>query len=135
MKAADSGRTGWLFGVADKQLGRAISAIHADPAHRWTLQALAERACMSRSAFAQKFRETIGSTPMEYVTRWRMLLAGDKLENSSDPVSVISFSLGYESESAFSTAFKRVMGTSPRQYGRRVAPASNDRATRTSSAS
>ena len=114
--------TGWLFGIADRQLGPAIGAIHADPAHRWTLQALAERACMSRSAFAQRFRETIGASPMEYVTRWRMLLAGDKLENSSDPVSAISFSLGYESESAFSTAFKRVMGTSPRQYGRLADP-------------
>jgi len=110
---------GWLFGVMDKQLGPAIAAIHADPAHRWTLQALAGHACMSRSAFAQKFRDTMGASPMEYVTRWRMLLAGDKLENSSDPVSVISFSLGYESESGFSTAFKRVMGATPRQYGRR----------------
>jgi AraC-like DNA-binding protein len=55
---------------------------------------------------------------MEYLTRWRMLLAGDKLANSSDPVSAISLSLGYESESAFSTAFKRVMGCSPRQYSR-----------------
>ncbi len=120
---------GWLFGVADKQLGPAISAIHADPAYRWTLQALAEQACMSRSAFAQRFREMVGASPMEYVTRWRMLLAGDKLENSSDPVSVISFSLGYESESAFSTAFKRVMGASPRQYGGRTTPASSRPAT------
>ena len=55
---------------------------------------------------------------MEYLTRWRMLLAGDRLANSSDPISVIALSLGYESESAFSTAFKRVMGCSPRQYGR-----------------
>ncbi|MBN6150250.1 AraC family transcriptional regulator [Xanthomonas sp. AmX2] len=116
---------GWLYGVADKQLGPAISAVHADPAYRWTLQALAEHACMSRSAFARRFRETVGASPMEYVTRWRMLLAGDKLENSGDPVSVISFSLGYESESAFSTAFKRIMGVSPRQYGRRATPASN----------
>ncbi len=115
-EATQAKEAGWLFGVADKQLGPAINAIHAEPAYRWTLQSLAERACMSRSAFAQKFKETIGSSPMEYVTRWRMLLAVDRLENSSDPVSVISFSLGYESESAFSTAFKRVMGASPRQY-------------------
>lgn len=119
VKEVGSNRTGWLFAVADKQLGPAIGAIHADPAYRWTLPALAGRACMSRSAFALKFRETVGSSPMEYVTRWRMLLAGDKLENSTDPISAISLSLGYESESAFSTAFKRVMGTSPRQYGRR----------------
>ncbi|AFT70967.1 Utative AraC family transcriptional regulator [Alloalcanivorax dieselolei B5] len=123
-----AGSTGWLFGVADKQLGPAIGAVHADPAYRWTLQALAERAHMSRSSFAQKFRETMGTSPMEYVTRWRMLLAGDRLENSKDPVSVISLSLGYQSESAFSTAFKRVMGASPRRYGRRPPAAPNGRA-------
>ena len=73
---------------------------------------------MSRSTFALKFKETVGESPMEYLTRWRMLLAGDKLVNSSDPISAIALSLGYESESAFSTAFKRVMGCSPRQYSR-----------------
>jgi AraC-like DNA-binding protein len=102
--------------LADKQMSAAINAMHADPAHRWTLQELAERAGMSRSTFAQKFKETVGASPMEYLTRWRMLLAGDKLMNSNEPVSVIALSLGYESESAFSTAFKRVMGCSPRQY-------------------
>ncbi|WP_274382277.1 helix-turn-helix domain-containing protein [Pseudoxanthomonas wuyuanensis] len=70
----------------------------------------------------------MGTSPMEYVTRWRMLLAGDRLENTSDSVSAISLSLGYESESAFSTAFKRVMGTSPRQYARRPTPAPDGRA-------
>ena len=112
------GGVGWLFALADKQMGAAITAMHADPAHRWTLQSLAERAGMSRSAFAVKFKASVGSAPMDYLTRWRMLLAGDRLTNSSDPISVISPSLGYESESAFSTAFKRVMGCSPRRYGR-----------------
>jgi AraC-like DNA-binding protein len=95
--------------------------------HRWTLQKLAERAGMSRSTFALRFKETVGEAPMEYLTRWRMLLAGDKLTNSGDPVSVIAPSLGYESESAFSTAFRRVMGCSPRQYGRGRKPASPPR--------
>jgi len=113
-----NGGTGWLAALADKQLGLAISAIHSEPARRWTLQELAERACMSRSAFAQKFKDAVGIAPMEYLARWRMLLAADRLENSSDPVSTIALSLGYESESAFSTAFKREMGESPRRYGR-----------------
>jgi len=112
------GGVGWLFALADKQMGAAINAMHGDPAHRWTLQALAARAGMSRSTFALKFKETVGASPMEYLTRWRMLLAGDRLANSSDPISVIALSLGYESESAFSTAFKRVMGRSPREYSR-----------------
>jgi AraC-like DNA-binding protein len=112
------GGVGWLFALADPQMSAAIHAMHEDPSYRWTLQQLAERAGMSRSTFALKFKQTVGASPMEYLTRWRMLLAGDKLANSSDPVSVISLSLGYESESAFSTAFKRVMGCSPRRYSR-----------------
>ncbi len=113
-----SGAVGWLFALADKRMGAAIGAMHEDPVHRWTLQALAACAGMSRSSFALKFKATVGVSPLEYLTRWRMLLAGDRLGNSSDPVSVIALSLGYESESAFSTAFKRVMGCSPRRYGR-----------------
>jgi AraC-like DNA-binding protein len=113
-----TGGVGWLFALADKQMSAAITSMHDDPAHRWTLQELAERACMSRSTFALKFKQTVGTSPMEYLTRWRMLLAGDRLTNSSDPISVIALSLGYESDSAFSTAFRRVMGCSPRQYSR-----------------
>lgn len=112
-----NGGVGWLFALADKQMGAAIGAMHEAPAYRWTLQELAQRAGMSRSTFAQKFRQTVGKPPMEYLTRWRMLLAGERLTNSSEPVSVIAATLGYESEAAFSTAFKRVMGSSPRQYG------------------
>ncbi len=107
---------GWLFALADRQMAAAINAMHADPAHRWTLQSLAKRASMSRSTFALKFKETVGEPPMEYLVRWRMMLAGDRLERSSDSISVIAYSLGYESESAFSAAFRRVMGCSPRQY-------------------
>lgn len=117
--AHPQGGRGWLFGIADEQLGAALRVIHAEPARRWTLQSLAAHAGMSRSTFALRFRETIGIAPMEYVTRWRMLLAGDRLTNSGDPVGVIADALGYESESAFSTAFKRVMGCTPRQFGRR----------------
>jgi AraC-like DNA-binding protein len=112
------GGVGWLFALADKQMSAAITAMHDDPAHRWTLQQLGKRAGMSRSTFALKFKEKVGSSPMEYLTRWRMMLAGDRLVSSYDPVSAIALSLGYESESAFSTAFKRVMGCSPRQYSR-----------------
>jgi AraC-like DNA-binding protein len=110
------GGVGWLFALADKQMGAAITCMHDDPGHPWTLQKLAERVGMSRSIFALRFKETVGATPMEYLTRWRMLLAGDRLKNSDDSISVIASSLGYESESAFGKAFRRVMGCSPRQY-------------------
>jgi AraC-like DNA-binding protein len=117
---ADGSRdgVGWMFALADKRLGAAIGAIHADPARRWTLQALAERAGMSRSTFALRFKHKVGKSPMEYVTQWRMRLAADRLANARDPVSVVALSLGYKSESAFSVAFKRTMGCSPRQYAR-----------------
>jgi AraC-like DNA-binding protein len=107
---------GWLFALADRQMNAAITCMHDDPGHPWTLQKLGERAGMSRSIFAQRFKEKVGMTPMEYLTRWRMMLAGDRLKNSDDSVSVIALSLGYESESAFGKAFKRTMGCSPKRY-------------------
>jgi AraC-like DNA-binding protein len=113
-----SGRAGWLVALVDNQMKAAITSMHGDPAHRWTLQELAGRSGMSRSIFALKFKATVGTSPMEYLTRWRMLLAGDKLTNANDAISAIAQSLGYESESAFSKAFRRAMGCSPRQYRR-----------------
>src|SRR5271155_4629218 len=80
-----SGGVGWFFALADKQMGAAIGAMHDDPAHPWTLQELGARVGMSRSTFALKFKETVGKSPLDYLTRWRMLLAGDRLVNSSDP--------------------------------------------------
>jgi AraC-like DNA-binding protein len=118
---ASAGR-GWLSALSDKHMSIAIASMHNDPGYPWTLQSLAERVGMSRSVFALRFRETVGATPMEYLTRWRMLLAADRLEVSSDGLSAIAQSLGYESESAFGKAFRRVMGCSPRQYTRSTAP-------------
>jgi AraC-like DNA-binding protein len=111
-------RVGWLFALADRQMNAVLTALHDDPSRRWTLEMLAACAGMSRSSFAVKFKETVGSTPMEYLLRWRMMLAGARLAHAKEPVSAIALSLGYESEAAFSTAFKRVIGCSPRQYGR-----------------
>jgi AraC-like DNA-binding protein len=114
--------SGWLSALSDKHMSIAIASMHNDPGYPWTLQSLAERVGMSRSVFALRFRQTVGATPMEYLTRWRMLLAADRLENSSDGLGAIAQSLGYESESAFGKAFRRVMGCSPRQYTRSAAP-------------
>jgi AraC-like DNA-binding protein len=119
MAEGPKGGGGWLFALADKEVSAAIKCMHDDPARRWTVRSLAESAAMSRTAFTVKFKKIVGTSPMEYLTYWRMLLAADKLSNSRDSISTISGSLGYESESAFSTAFKRVMGASPREYSRR----------------
>jgi AraC-like DNA-binding protein len=119
--ATTAGR-GWLSALSDKHMSIAITSMHNDPGHPWTLQSLAERVGMSRSVFALRFREIVGTTPMEYLTRWRMLLAAGRLKNSCDGLSAIAQSLGYESESAFGKAFRRVMGNSPRQYTRTAVP-------------
>ena len=116
---------GWLFALADPKLAAAIGAMHARPGDRWTLPALAREAGMSRSSFARAFKATVGSAPLDYLTRWRMLLAGTRLTSGKQPLSSIASSLGYVSESAFSTAFKRVMGCSPREYARAGPPASS----------
>lgn len=111
-------KTGWLFALSDRRMRAAIDAMHASPGRRWTLQTLAEQAAMSRTTFALRFKETVGLTPMAYLTRWRMMLAADRLTHSRDSVSEIGLALGYESEKSFSTAFKRAMNCSPRRYGR-----------------
>jgi AraC-like DNA-binding protein len=112
------GRVGWLFALSNKQMSAAITSMHDRPAHDWTVEELGQRAGMSRSTFAQRFKETVGVSPMQYLTRWRMLLAGDRIANTSDSISEIAQSLGCQSASAFTKAFKRVMGCSPREYNR-----------------
>ena len=115
---AASATPGWLSALSDKQMSLALTTIHSDPGHPWTLQSLAESVGMSRSVFSLRFREIVGATPMEYLTRWRMLLGADRLKSTSESLSTIAASLGYESESAFGKAFRRVMGCAPRQYAR-----------------
>jgi AraC-like DNA-binding protein len=118
LKDAAGAGVGWLFALGDRQVSAALTAMHARPGHRWTIEELAKQAAMSRSTFALKFKRLVGASPMDYLTRWRMLLAADRLSNGGETVSALAPALGYESESAFSTAFKRVMGSPPRHYGR-----------------
>jgi AraC-like DNA-binding protein len=112
---------GWLFALRDRQMGAALAAIHEEPGRRWTVDALATVAGMSRSSFSARFSAMVGEPAIEYLTRWRMHLAADRLLNLGTPVSVLADNLGYESESAFGAAFKRVIGQSPRQYASCVA--------------
>jgi AraC-like DNA-binding protein len=106
-------QTGWLGALQDKQIGRTLSLIHREPARAWTLESLASEAAMSRSAFAARFTELVGEPAMHYVTRWRMNMALTWLREDDAPVGDLSRRLGYESEAAFSRAFKRYMGISP----------------------
>ena len=109
---------GWLFALSDKQISSSLELMHGNPAHRWTVSELAKAAGMSRTTFSETFKAKVGIPPLEYLTRWRMRLAGERLLHSDQSVGEIAPALGYESESAFSAAFKRVMGSSPRAYMR-----------------
>lgn len=109
---------GWLGALADQRLARSIGAMHAEPARRWTLANLAGLAGMSRTTFAERFRNVVGQTPLDYLAVWRMRLAADRLHRTTDSVAAVGFAVGYESEAAFSTAFRRVMGHTPMQHRR-----------------
>ncbi len=115
------GQVGWFYALADPQVSAAMAAMHAEPAHRWTLKELAHRAGMSRSPFARRFRERVGETPIAYLTRWRMMLAAERLSEKGYSLAKAAQSFGYGSENAFNTAFRRVMGFPPRQYARQNA--------------
>lgn len=109
---------GWFAALADRKLAPAIKAIHSNPAHAWTLGELADRAGMSRTSFSKYFRERVGQTPIAYLMHWRMMSAATRLTGGREAMIDIAISLGYSSEHAFGAAFKRIMGQSPRRYGR-----------------
>lgn len=108
--------TGWLRALSDPRLAPALRLMHGDPARPWHLEELAEACAMSRTTFAQRFKASAGVAPLSYLAEWRMRLAGRSLREENKPVAVIAQALGYGSESAFSNAFKRVTGQSPKAY-------------------
>ena len=105
--------TGWLGVLRDERIGRALALIHRDPARAWTVAALASEVAMSRSAFAARFAALVGEPPMRYVARWRMLAAHTRLREDGASLGELAERLGYQSEAAFSRAFKRIMGVPP----------------------
>ena len=115
---ADAVPAGLLAGMRDTALAKALRAIHADVRNGWSVAELAALAGMSRSAFAARFTDKIGCAPMEYVSRWRMALAQDALSRGEKPLDRLAIEIGYESASAFSTAFRRRVGRSPGAFAR-----------------
>ena len=114
--ASDSAPVGWLAALQDSKLSKVLAQIHAAPMKRWSVEELASIAGMSRSAFAARFSKLVGTSPFHYQLRWRMRLATLALQRTSVSVGAIAFAHGYESEAAFSNAFKRIVGQSPRQF-------------------
>ncbi len=113
---AESCKRGWLRAIFDPQIGAALRAVHANVNNPWTVESLAEAAGMSRSAFAARFKELVGQTPLDYVTEWRMQKAVSLLKENDKKLVEVAQSVGYESDAAFSKAFKRLVGVTPGEY-------------------
>jgi AraC-like DNA-binding protein len=106
-------RRGWLAGLRDPQIGRALALLHGRPTEAWTAESLATQVGMSRSVFAERFTSLVGESPMHYLATWRMHVAARQLREGAANVAQVAFAVGYDSEAAFSRAFKRQFGTSP----------------------
>jgi AraC-like DNA-binding protein len=106
-------RKGWLAGVRDRFVGRALGLLHARPAHSWTVDELARKVGLSRSALAQRFTGLLGQPPMQYLARWRLQTAAQELRSGGRSLASIAAQVGYESEAAFNRAFKREFGMPP----------------------
>ena len=111
--------TDWLAGLRDEPIGRALAALHRNPARAWTLQSLAREAGVSRSVLAERFTQFVGHPPIEYLTSWRMQLAANQLRSSTESIAEIANRVGYESEAAFSRAFKKAVGAPPSEWRKR----------------
>ncbi len=116
VESVAEGSGNWLAALKDKALSAALAHIHQDPRRNWTVPELAQEACLSRSAFAERFTQTMGEPPLTYLTRHRMRLAARHLGRTVLPVSKVANLVGYASETAFSQAFKREFGMPPTQW-------------------
>ena len=105
--------TGWLAGLRDPFVGKALSLIHDKPAHDWTIETLARQSGSSRTVLAERFTELVGIPPMHYLAKWRMQIASELLSNGGANIARIASDVGYESEAAFSRAFKKMIGVPP----------------------
>lgn len=119
MNEGTDGRTGWLAGIGDRIVGAALNALDKNPAQAWTLDELARTAGASRSVLAERFQALVGSSPMQYLTQWHMLLACNLLCRSNAPLASIANEVGYQTDTAFSRAFRREIGSPPATWRRR----------------
>src|SRR5690348_12583043 len=120
-------QTGWLAGARDPEVGKALALMHSRPSAPWTISTLAHEAGLSRSVLAARFRHYLGETPLAYLTRWRLQLGSQMLSSTSYSVAQVAGEVGYESESAFNRAFKRLFGHPPARYRAQAKTAANGR--------
>jgi AraC-like DNA-binding protein len=122
MNEQREGDKGWLAGVRDRIVGVALTALHERPAHDWTVEELAREAGTSRSVLADRFQQLVGSSPIQYLTQWRMLLASNLLSRSNASLASIAEAVGYQTDTAFSRAFRREFGAPPAAWRRARGP-------------
>ncbi len=106
-------QTGWLAGLRDRHVGRALNLLHGNPSRAWTLDQLVKEVGLSRSSLVERFSHFVGQPPMQYLAEWRMQIAAGLLAQGSDNVARVAAAVGYESEAAFSRAFKKLVGMPP----------------------
>ena len=116
-----SDNAGWLAGLRDPMVGKALTLIHDKPAHDWTIESLAKQAGLSRSVLAERFTAVVGMPPMHYLANWRMQIASGLLSSGTVNIATVAAEIGYGSEAAFSRAFKKVVGVPPSAWRRRAA--------------
>jgi len=115
-------QAGWLAGLRDPFVGKALSLMHGEPAYSWTIEELAKQVGLSRSVLAERFTDLVGTPPLHYLAKWRMQIASELLSRSNANIATIAAKIGYESEAAFSRAFKKIMEVPPSAWRRRVRP-------------
>lgn len=114
----EEGGSGWLAALRDRYIGKAIALMHARPAEDWTVDELGRQVGLSRSALHERFVDCVGMPPMQYLTHWRMQLGANLMREGQASVATIAQEIGYESEAAFSRAFKRLTGQPPATWRR-----------------
>ena len=112
---------GWLAGLRDPQVGRALNLLHEQPMRAWTLEVLAKETGMSRSSLAERFTTFVGTPPMQYLQKWRLQMAASRLLEAGSNIATIASEIGYESEAAFSRAFKKTVGLPPAEWQKQAA--------------
>jgi transcriptional regulator GlxA family with amidase domain len=116
-------QTGWLGGLRNPQIAKALASLHGRPEHPWTVEELAREVGLSRTVLADRFMHYLGQPPIQYLTKWRLSLAADRLRDGNASIVRVAEQAGYDSEASFNRAFKREFGLPPATWRRREAHA------------